>query len=382
MTDAHIGVTAYQVGSEHPSTRYGQPALLRLATSSGQPGWQALLRASLAGIPDSATIASATLRFFQHSDIAAHNFDLRRNTSPWDSRVTWADRPTYSDPVVSVVSAGAGVHAAIDFDVTATVQQIVAGTLTDRGWLLSRTDDGVPIGLEGTPSDGFPPVLLVSYTLTAQVPDNLSPTGIVSIDKPVLTFDVDYDVLSIQVQVDPTGNETAPAFDSGEVASTGGSLDLSTTTYAGLADGATTQWRSRQKNALGWGDWSEWTDFSRVAKKTLTITAPATGSIADGTPPIAWSFAGTQSAWRVRLLNVANTALDDSGRTVGTTAEWASDSGFTKDGQRGTIRVDVWDDVDREATPGDPVYITALLPITLDLDATVAPMDTLVAVVS
>jgi hypothetical protein len=139
----------------------------------------------------------------------------------------------------------------------------------------------------------------------------------VSISKPVLQFDSG-DIAAVQVQVDPAANATTPAFDSGVVATTQPQLDLATTSYAGLATGASTQWRARVTDDAGRvSPWSQWVTFSRVAKPVVTITQPV-GTVWESTPPIMWTSAG-QVAYRVTVARASTPTvhLYDTGKVAG-----------------------------------------------------------------
>ncbi|MGH3631455.1 MAG: DNRLRE domain-containing protein [Sciscionella sp.] len=376
MTDLTVGVTAYELNGNHPSRRYGQPSPLALANGSQD----VLFRASVAKIPTGATVTSAVVTFYQtRSTNSTRTFTVIPANGKWSSRVTWSSKPPTSGTAVNVSNPASPDNAAISFDVTAHVQAIVAGTATDRGWLLTTGEASV-LRLHGTPATTLPPVMVVTYSMLPDAPDNLHPaSGSVSVAKPVLTFDTGDDVTSIQVQVDPAANPTTPGFDSGEVVASGGLLDLSTTTYAGLAAGSSTQWRARQKNGFGWSEWSDWATFTFTAKGTPAFTAPTAGTIYDGTPPTQWTFSGTQTAWQVIFRDASAKVLADSGRTAGTATAWTPDRGLATDGATGSLELRVWDDVDRTATPGDPVYASVTEAVTLTLDGTVGPMDTLLA---
>lgn len=377
MTATTIGVAAYQVNSNHPDTRYGRPAVLSLRQTA--PVERSFFRCSTASIPAGAVVSAATITFHHRPAVAGTvTWTIKPVVSSWTSKLTWGTIPDV-DPATTVTATTTDAPAGgpITFDVTTLSQQAVSAARTDRGWQLS-CDHPTTLGVYGTTADEYAPELVVTWTTPEDAPENLNPaSGAVSVAAPVLTFTSGEDTTAVQVQVDPAADATAPAFDSGEVAATGGYLELSTTSYAGLADGASTQWRARAKNSLGWSAWSDWVSFSRAVKPVLTLSAPA-ASVADGTPPYQWSFTG-QVAWQASLLDASGTVLADSGRTTGAGTAWTPPKGLTVDGQTGSVRVRCWDAVDRTATPGDPVYIEVAQPVTLALDSTVGAMDSLFA---
>lgn len=379
MSTLTLGISAYAVYATKPNTRYGQPAWF-LAEASVSGG---IFRMPLERVPDGATITSAKVVFYSHGDkTGTYQLGIYPNIQQWSSAVTWATRPDVdTTSEIRVTKVDPAKHSAWSFDVTATVQQIVAGTLPNYGFRLACPSGYDRVGVQGSAASSKPPVLIVTYTQLPPEPSNLHPTSAaIGIDKPVLSFDGADDMTGLQVQVDPAMNATAPGFDSGEVAATGGMLDLAATTYPGLAAGASTYWRARQRNAHGWSDWSAWAEVTRLAKPVVTIASPG-ATTDDGTPPITWTLAAgvVQTAWRVRLLNAVGDVVADSGRTAGADTAWAPKKWLSKDGQTGTIELQVWDDSDRVATPGDPEYVEVTSTTTLELDATVEPVDAIAA---
>lgn len=380
MTDVLLGVAAYSAQSAKPSTKFGQLALLPLFQSQKNVETQF----SLAGIPAGATILSAILNFKQGVAVTGtHSMSVFRLTSPLVSSITWDTLPTRAASATVTVSKSSPAAGTVwGFDITALVQTFVTGTNKNLGLAIAKNEASL-ITLLGTTAAANKPNLAITYTLAPSTPSNLHPSsGAVSIAKPTVTFDTDDDVVSIQVQIDPSSNPTTPAFDSLEVAATAGLLDLTLATpggtYAGLSNAATTTWRARQKNASGWSPWSSWATFSRTNKSAVTITSPSTGAITDGTPPTTWTFGGTQRSWQARLLNATGAVLADSGHVNGTAASWTPAKGLVTNGQTGTLEVRVWDAVDRESTPGDAAYAIATLAVTLTLSGAVTPVTTLV----
>lgn len=146
-------------------------------------------------------------------------------------------------------------------------------------------------------------------------------------------------------------------------------LDLSSTDYEGVPNGETVRWRVRVQADGEWSEWSDWARFSHVDKGAVTITTPGS-VVAEYTPPVAWTTDFTQKAWRL-LLYDANDPLEpihDTGRTTGTDQDYSipetdPDSGkaLLVDGRDYILYVRAWDDLDREATPGDPTYSQAVI---------------------
>jgi hypothetical protein len=186
------------------------------------------------------------------------------------------------------------------------------------------------------------------------------------------------------VQLNATNAWTSPAFDSGVVATTLPELDLATTSYAGLADAASTYWRVRVQDGAGlWSGWSTGHQFQRRTKGTLVIdNPPSSGLISEPTPPIIWTFTGRTG----RAYQVFVTPAADSTKILYTTGKRAPfDDEMTlptaliggpiiTDDSSYTVHVRVWDTIDRESTPGDPPWVEQSRTFTYDYDATVDPV--------
>lgn len=368
-TSLTVTATAYSIQTAKPSTQYG--ALSVIPFSNGKAG--SLWRVALDKIPKNATITKATIRWnINAATSGTWTVSHYRLTGKWPSPITWAKRPTLTAKVASRSIANPKAGQAFDVDVTASIQAQVSGSTPNYGWYTSIDQTGTA-KFRGSAATGGRPALLVTYTIPPAAPTNLQPSdAAVSLDKPTLLFTADTNILGLQVQVDPTGNATTPAFDSGDVPATGGIYDLATSSYPGLAAGATTYWRARQRTDGGWSAWTGWHQFARELRPTLTITSPAgtpdaDGDIpvGDGTPPVTWAFDGTQVSYRARLLQADGAVLADSGHLTGADTDWTPAKGLTTAGQRGILEVTVWDDTARTATPGDPVETIAQVGIVL-----------------
>lgn len=144
-----------------------------------------------------------------------------------------------------------------------------------------------------------------------------------------------------------------------------------TRTWAGLADGATRYWVLRTRDVPGLvSPWSEVEEFTREAKGTFTIDSPLDGGTVDETTPaIVTTLTGrAQEALAYRLM-----VEDDAGqstiiwiqpRFLAETADGVSHSFnipkglIRRTGRTYNIRAWSYDAVDREATPGDRVWLT------------------------
>lgn len=380
MTTRTLSMSAFSVQSAKPNYAYGQLALPPLRT-----GQKALLvRAAIpTDIPKNAVVLSAKVRVTTTTSMPAAGgvrLELRRNLAVLRSTATWNNAPTYSGTLSGSLEKINPGPSAWEIDVTSDVQMFVSGWARNLGWRLS-TDHTVTFYMRGATAPVNRPVLIIDYAVPGGRPTDLMPAGgAVATDEPTLTFTVPDDTVAVQVQVDPDADGVAPLFDSGEVVSTGGLVDLAATAYApGWVGGESTQWRARYKHSsLGWGAWSSWVSYSYQPQGTVTIVTP-TATPSDLSPTVSWTFSGAQTSWRVRLLSASNKVLADSGNRAGTDTAWEPPTGFKSNGDTGTIEVRVRDDLERIGVAGHPAAAIATLGVTITADGTVPPMAALTA---
>ena len=370
--------SAVSVIQNRPSSAFGQPA--KAALQAGESMF--LSRAALSPeIPATAVISNGLLTFKQSGSVTGSvTVSVQPNLTRFTTRTTWNTRPAPASTMVSLTKSSPAAGTLWTFDVTSHLQDFVDGDLDNYGWRVTTTFANRFYMLGAVAASGKPS-LTFTYEFVPPAPDSLKPDGAaVSIAKPVLGWEQVSGTTAAQVQIDPLANGVTPAFDSGEVPVLSSSLALSTTAYAGLADGASTSWRVRVRTTGGLSPWSEWATFSRVNKGTLTITNPGATS-GDGTPPLQAMFTGstTMTQWRATLRNDAAVVLADSGWRDDVEIEWTPPKGLRTSGQSGTFTVQVIDDVDRVATPGDPVATIATQTFTLTLSSSVPGMDSIVA---
>lgn len=374
-TSKTILLSAYSIQVAKSTTAFGLLGLIPMRV--GFAGM--MTQVSLAGIPKNATITNAFVRVNVARNLAGtYTASVYRRLDAWPRNVTWANRGSLSAAVGSDVVAAPKSGAAFDIPVTSTIQQMVSGSVSNRGLYIGLdTDPGLNIPFYGPKAGGGRPALYVTYTVPPAAPTNLEPSDATVADPaPTLLFNTDRSILGLQVQADPAADGTTPDFDSGDVTATAGLLDLADTSFTPLAAAASTMWRARQRTDAGWSPWSGWVPFTYATRPDLTITSPAgtpdvNGRIpvADGTPPVVWSFTGTQVAWRARLIDDTGKVLADSSRIAGSDTTWTPPAGFTADDDTGVLEVTVWDNSDRAATEGQPVENIAQLDIVLTPDA-------------
>lgn len=375
-----------------PSRNYADSTRLRVRADTGAGTVNYSYIHFARPFPLGATIQSATLKLYGAGTwpSASRTITIKRVTESWKvKRVTWNNKPTVTATgSVSDTQTGARADGDVwEFDVTSLLQLVADGTGW-YGWRIETNESTAQRRFYSAQAQTqYKPVLEVTYSLAPDAPTDLWPSEnrAVSVSHPVLRFDFtdtagNTELAAIQVQINSTDVWTAPTFDSGTVTTTEPSLDLSTTAYAGLTAGSSTYWRVRVQDGSGlWSDWSEATQFSRTAKGTVTISNPPASPsnyVEENTPPITWSVSGaTQVAWRVTIADALGNWIYTTGKRVGTDVSWtlpakSNGTALLQRNETYTAIVDVWDDVDREHTPDDPIYISASRDFTFQFSAT------------
>jgi hypothetical protein len=326
-----------------------------------------------------ATVISAKLKFRNtQSQSGSRTVSLKRITSVWyTAQATWNNQPSVSSTVsATLTKSSPAANTVWEFDVTADIQSAANGTRL-YGWRieLGSTDLMYFDSSEAAGSRAaYRPVLEVTYSLPPDAPTVMVPSGnrAVSLAKPVVRFNFggqrsafgaqpSTGMQALQVQINPTNTWTSPAFDSGTVTTTVPELDLSTTAYAGLADGSSTYWRARVQNEVGqWSAWSAGVQFQRLSKGTLTLdNPPVGGNVTEPTPPVLWTFTGrTQAAYQVLVTHTSGYVYWDSGKVTSTADSVTVPTGVIRtNGLDYKFVVRVWDNQDRETTVNDPAYV-------------------------
>ena len=339
------------------------------------------------------TVVSAVLSPRVYGAWPAQTLTVAPLASSWSvDKANWNNQPDTRSGTASKATGALATGARTDIDITALVQQVANG-LPHYGWRVTSSGEGRFYGFATVDSW----VLTIETSDAPNEPTTLEPNGgVVGRQKFVISTDFtdlggSTEQASLQVQVDP--DKTAPyAFDSGEVATTVPELDLATTAYAGLADGATTSWRVRTKDTDGlWSPWSEWATVTRVVKPSLIVDAPTGGVLGDPTPLLqAHVSAGTIKTWAVMVTagNDRTKILYRSGQQVGTSASFATTLPLKntdgdvifRDGGTYQVRFRVWDRLDRvQGGPDDPPHIEVWQTLVFSDDAATAAPTTLTA---
>jgi len=369
--------------SAHPAASHGDDKTLHVGANAN-----AYIHTA-APVPPGWTVLSATLSVYIKGGFSGPTtLTLKRLTDSWKARtLNWNNRPgvVNSDAISQTVGSKAD-RDWIDFDVTTWLQAIASGTAKNYGWWLNAPVDmkfySAQAGIRN-------PRLTVEYVEGPGAPTSLRPAGgIVSVSKPTLSWDYvgADDLASFQVQIDPNANGTFPAFTSGIVTATDPIYPLATSSYAGLANAAATNWRVRVTDTAGQtSDWSDWVEMTRDDKGTLTLNNPAASPnnvVTEPTPPILFALAGeTMKSFRVFITDTAtNKIILDSGRISSSTGEYRipkrpkTKKPYLKSGKTYNVKVRVHDGKVRQGSlaTGDEPWTQLSRDFTVSFSNTVA----------
>jgi hypothetical protein len=260
----------------------------RLGTRTGGPGDAQAFVYWRRPFPLKATVTSAKIYLYTSAmaESVTHTFTFQRLAAAFSaSKVTWNTRPTSLISGTKTVTKTGVLPAGQEWilDITDWMQTISNGGNWYGVRILENEALIRAIYSEIWTDTAMRPRLEVTWSDAPATPSSLSPSGgrAVGTPKPVVRasyLDVSGSTAlqAVQVQINATDVWTAPSFDSGTVLTSVPDLDLSTTAYGGLADGATTFWRIRFQDAAGlWSPWSASTSFSYDAKGVLTLNSPA-----------------------------------------------------------------------------------------------------------
>lgn len=371
------------VRQDLPSSK--NPEATRLTVASGGSSRYAYLYFNRP-FPLGVTVLSATLRLFQQGVAAGGSRILtaQRVGAKWtESTLAWSNKPAATGATAASAAQGnGGTDGRVwEIDVTTLMQTVADGA----AWygLRVTADVSTVLYLFSSEADDFNPQLEIEWSDAPDVPSVLSPSNgrAVSIARPTLRFDFtdnsgDTTMQAYQVQINTSTDFTTPLIDTGTVASNLPEHTLTTDTPASTVR----YWRVRVQDGAGlWSDWSEVQSFTRTAKPTVTIDSPA-GFMSEATPPILWTVTG-QTAYQVFITDPVDTAtvLWTSGKVTSTddSVTVPASAGLAPGGEYG-LTVRIWDAVDRESTPGDPIYTDESTTFTFDLTSGVAPVTALV----
>lgn len=343
---------------------------------------------------ESVTIVSATLRLFaRDGGWGAQTINVHRLGFEWKkNRLNWNNRPAVvaGGAVASKTQNTPNDGTVWEFDVRAQMQAVADGGVW-YGFSV-RSEGADTLSFYSPDVTTYQPQLEIEWSERPEQPTVLSPSGnrAVSIAKPVLTFDFtdafgNTAMAGAQVQLNALDEWGAPLFDSGTVLTSERELDLATTAYAGLAGGASIYWRVRVLDGSGlWSPWSDAARFKRIGHGVLTLSNPpdiAVPFVSEWTPPIVWQFTGAQTGYRVLITRADDPSvhLADSGRVRSTETQWTVPRRTLRDDREYRVVLTVWDDIDREQTPGAPAFVRVARTFVFQEDGTPNPVTALTA---
>lgn len=364
------GISTY-TSSAYPDTNYGTSRFLYADTSHNSYLW---LKSPA---PLGATVSQATLYLYLTTPTTVStDVTIAVLSAGWAaSKVTHNEQPLAysSSPSPRTFTVPTGASGVYGFDITTFVRTFATG-LANYGLLIYATTGALVFASSRVMPPTVPgvinqaPSMLVDWEMPPAAPTDLVPDAGASVPvaKPVLSFNYSdpagsASMAACQVQIDPAANWTTPAFDTGTVATSTPELDLSATSYTGLASGGTTYWRVRVQDSIGiWSDWSAASEFMYTPGMTITLINPIGGTVGDNQPIVTWTVSGgTPQAFRVTLANAADPSirLYDSGRITSASTNWTiPDHIITSQTIEYVLDLYVWDTTYRQATSGQPTY--------------------------
>ena len=291
------------VSQNFPTRNYGSDRYLAIRSTSlgaGPSGGGVGLIYFRSPVPAGATVTSAVIeiRTWGGSPAESQTMSLRRVTEAWSqSKVTFNTYPSYNAEASAsaVIPASSPGFTLLSFDVTSAFQAYANGT-KNYGFRIDTTATAGVTRLRGFGAD-VKPVLRVTWSDAPKAPVNLRPNGVISLDKPTLSFDHvdvagDKTIQAVQFQLDATGDFGSPDFDSGAVLTDAAELDLSqdmnrsasiTTTAASTTITAPTTFTSSDVGAAVTGtgipDGATITAVASGTSATISAAATASGTV-------------------------------------------------------------------------------------------------------
>lgn len=382
------------VGEESPNQNHGGGAKMRVRGSGSGNQRRSLIFFPLP-FKRGATIVSATLRVYARQDWGAGSRVLtaKRIQDSWkENRVTWANQPSSTDTNSASQTVGSlADEEEVAFDVTEMLQDVSDGGSYHGFRLIMDTDEPRSFYSSDHPKEGSRPKLDLEWGQAPYPPSNLHPSSgdAVSRPDPRLSWRFtdhrgDTEQGWSQVQISLTSSfGGALEYDSGKVANTFHSWPLAGE-YA-AAEGVDLWYRVKVWD----GDnresgWSDGVRFMYLPLADLEITNPPPSPdniVAETTPPIAWTFSGTQKRVRLRLLEVKPSGktreIFEFPRKATSITSITIPRGNIKSGKSYRVQLWVWDDVHRESVPNARSSAYAQRDFTYDRDGTPDPPDTL-----
>lgn len=388
MTDTGPQRASYEAGSNAAApTTPSKPAVYRVLEDD--PHKRAFYFFALPPSVAGDTIISATLRLYQRGVASggSRTLTVQRLSSGFTaSKITHVVQPGTTGATATCTLGNGGTTGRLwEFDVTALIQAVANGA----GWYGFRliSNNGTAMAMSGLAGPyEYRPTLQIEYARNVEAPVQLRPDhgNAVSIARPTFQWTPIVDALdSYQFQISTASDFST--FTGGQNSGQVSSTDPEHTINFDLTAGVTYYWRVRVWNAAGVvSPYSATAEMKRDAKPTLTIDNPAADPndyVTEATPPFSWTVSGgTQTKYRVMVWR-GTTLLHDSLERNGSDDDYTPTANLRLNSSD-TYRVEVriWDNVARQSTPGDPPYVRATREFTFEPQASVDPVDTIVAV--
>lgn len=364
---------------DHPNVNHGPDSRLMLKGQTSHKKYGYVLFAK--PFPPGALVLNATMTVtLAASWPGTTTITVRRVTASWrESGITWNNQPATSGThVATKVVTGGAKDDAVTVDLTSMIADVAGGA----AWYGVRVeiDANGPLYLWASEAVARPaPKLDIEWTMTPDAVTDMHPLdgAVVGTTTPVVTWtfrdtDGTADQASSQVQVDNTSDFASPVYDSGMVAN----AEQQWAVASGLSNGGDYFWRVKVTDTNGnVSDWSDTGAFHVTTRGTLTITSPST-TPEETTPPVSWTLgSGTQVAYQVILRDLIASPPSDPGGSIvfdtgrvasaGTTVAIPPGKLVRTDANGYQVEVRVWDNTDRESTPGSPGYSVATRTMTL-----------------
>src|SRR5262245_40156182 len=210
MTVKTIPLTTYSIRQTNPGHKFGSPGVCPLRTGGAGNLWM-LARVPLDAIPTDAVISAAHVQMW-NSDAASGTFNARcfPLSEQWKSSVTYADRPASGALIGTVTKTGPAADQLWDWDVTPWTSP------RSRFGLRFDVSGTGTLNMRGSSSSRNKPVLVVTYTVPADTPTNLTPQGgYVSKAQPILTYIGDVDMTQQWIEYSTDGTTAGTVYKSG-----------------------------------------------------------------------------------------------------------------------------------------------------------------------
>jgi len=345
--------------------------------------------------PRGVTIQSAKLIMTQYTPhTTGKSVHVARVSASWaQNKINYNNDPGITGTASSLTKGSTANLTQWEFDVTAHMQLVANGSPW-YGWrMYTNTATQMQFISMNSVSVGYRPRLEVTWSDAPDQPDNLQPAGGRAVSKTKPTFSFHYNdpsgedgIQSVQVQVATTSAlltaNTPDIWNPGAIATDSASIDGNAEGMPALTNGSTYWWRVRVTDDSGQTSfWSLPESFSIQSKGALNAKVDGGVNMLSQIPVVSWTFTGqTQKHYQVIVLR-SDDPLDkvwDSGKLTSTATAVNLPIGVVKkDTDQFRFIVRIYDQHNRQAGPGDPVYVEQVIDSVVAYDSGTAGIDTL-----